>query len=82
MNDLFGQYVPPDLVTEMVLEFTDLQGIMGSYYARFDGESNEVATALNEQYMPKFAGDALPSTKTGQALSIAEKLDSCWSLWD
>jgi glycyl-tRNA synthetase beta chain len=76
-----GKLAKSDLVTEMVLEFTDLQGIMGSHYARFDGESEEIALALNEQYMPKFAGDTLPSTKTGQALAIAEKLDSLVGLF-
>ena len=76
-----GKLAKSDLVTEMVLEFTDLQGIMGSHYARFDGESEEISLALNEQYMPKFAGDDLPSTKTGQALSIAEKLDSLVGLF-
>mgnify|MGYP000258704987 FL=1 len=76
-----GKLAKSDLVTEMVLEFTDLQGIMGSHYARFDGETEEIALALNEQYMPKFAGDNLPDTKTGQALSIAEKLDSLVGLF-
>jgi glycyl-tRNA synthetase beta chain len=76
-----GKLAKSDLVTDMVLEFTDLQGIMGSHYARFDGESEEIALALNEQYMPKFAGDALPGTKTGQALSIAEKIDSLVGLF-
>jgi len=76
-----GILAKSDLVTEMVLEFTDLQGIMGTHYARFDGESEEIALALNEQYMPKFAGDTLPATKTGQALSIAEKLDSLVGLF-
>ncbi len=71
-----GLLLKSDLVSEMVLEFTDLQGIMGMYYARFDGEAEEVATALNEQYMPRFAGDELPSTKTGCAVAIADKLDS------
>lgn len=65
-----------DLVSEMVLEFPELQGIMGSYYARHDGEADEVATALNEQYMPRFAGDQLPTTLTGCAVAIADKLDS------
>ena len=76
-----GKLAKSDLVTEMVLEFTDLQGVMGSHYARFDGEPEEIVLALNEQYMPKFAGDSLPSTKTGQALSIAEKLDSLVGLF-
>ncbi|MCH8497693.1 MAG: glycine--tRNA ligase subunit beta [Marinobacter sp.] len=70
-----------DLVTEMVLEFTDLQGIMGEYYARHDGEADEVAVALNEQYMPRFAGDQLPTTATGCALAIADRLDSLVGLF-
>ncbi len=76
-----GQLAKSDLVTEMVLEFTDLQGIMGYHYALHDGENQEVALALNEQYQPKFAGDQLPTTKTGCALSIAEKLDSLTGLF-
>lgn len=70
-----------DLVTEMVGEFPDLQGIMGRYYARLDGEHDEVAEALDEQYLPRFAGDALPQTKTGQAVSLAEKLDTLVGLF-
>lgn len=65
-----------DLMTEMVYEFTDLQGIMGRYYAINDGEAIEVADALDEQYMPRFAGDKLPAGKTGQILSLADKLDT------
>ncbi len=65
-----------DLMTEMVGEFPELQGIMGRYYARHDGEPDEVARALDEQYLPRFAGDALPETTTGQALAIAERLDT------
>jgi len=65
-----------DLLTSMVFEFPELQGVMGRYYAKHDGESAEVAAALNEQYMPRFAGDALPSTHTGQALAIADRLDT------
>ena len=65
-----------DLMTEMVCEFTDLQGIMGRYYAIKDGEAQEVADALDEQYMPRFAGDKLPQGKTGQILSLADKLDT------
>ena len=65
-----------DLVSEMVLEFPELQGIMGQYYATYDGETEEVAKALNEQYMPRFAGDELPSTLTGCAVAIADKLDT------
>jgi glycyl-tRNA synthetase beta chain len=70
-----------DLVTEMVGEFPDLQGIMGRYYARLDGEHNEVAEALDEQYLPRFSGDKLPQTKTGQAVSLAEKLDTLVGLF-
>ena len=70
-----------DLVTEMVGEFPDLQGIMGRYYARLDGEDNEVAEALDEQYLPRFSGDALPQTKSGQAVSLAEKLDTLVGLF-
>lgn len=65
-----------DLMTEMVGEFPELQGIMGSYYASHDGEAAEVAAALDEQYMPRFAGDELPQGKTGQAVAIADKLDT------
>jgi glycyl-tRNA synthetase beta chain len=65
-----------DLMTNMVFEFTELQGIMGRYYATHDGEDAEVAAALDEQYLPRFAGDALPAGKTGQALALAEKLDT------
>jgi len=70
-----------DLVTEMVLEFTDLQGIMGQYYAANDGEHEDVAKALNEQYMPRFAGDDLPSTLTGCAVAIADRIDSLVGLF-
>ena len=70
-----------DLVTEMVGEFPELQGIMGRYYAQLDGENNEVAEALDEQYLPRFAGDSLPATATGQAVSLAEKLDTLVGLF-
>jgi len=65
-----------DLMTEMVCEFSDLQGIMGRYYAINDGEPAEIADALDEQYMPRFAGDNLPKGKTGQIVSLADKLDT------
>ncbi|MFI3245119.1 MAG: glycine--tRNA ligase subunit beta [Ferrimonas sp.] len=65
-----------DLMTSMVFEFTDTQGIMGMHYARHDGESEAVAVALNEQYQPRFAGDALPASGVAQALAIADKMDS------
>ena len=70
-----------DLVTEMVGEFPDLQGIMGRYYAQLDGENTEVSEALDEQYLPRFAGDVLPKTKTGQAVSLAEKIDTLIGLF-
>lgn len=65
-----------DLLTDMVGEFPDLQGVMGRHYAAHDGESDEVCTALEEQYLPRFAGDRLPGTNVGKALSLAEKLDT------
>ena len=65
-----------DLLTDMVGEFPELQGIMGRYYARHDGEPEEVAEALDEQYLPRFAGDRLPATATGQALAVADRLDT------
>lgn len=65
-----------DLVTAMVGEFPDLQGIMGSYYAQADGESAEVAAAIREHYLPRAAGDELSATRTGIAVAIADKLDT------
>ena len=65
-----------DLITNMVFEFTDLQGTMGRYYAQHDGEPAEVAQALEEQYLPRFAGDQLPSTATGRILALAERIDT------
>lgn len=65
-----------DLVTDMVQEFPELQGTMGCYYARHDGEPEEVAVALREQYLPRFAGDDLPATQAGQVLALAERLDT------
>jgi len=65
-----------DLMTAMVGEFPELQGIMGRYYAEAQGEPQELALALEEHYRPRFAGDALPATKTGQALALADKIDT------
>ncbi|HVN41942.1 MAG TPA: glycine--tRNA ligase subunit beta [Steroidobacteraceae bacterium] len=65
-----------DLLTAMVGEFPELQGLMGRYYALHDGEPAEVAEALREQYLPRFAGDEVPSTRTGVALAVADKLDT------
>lgn len=65
-----------DLMTNMVFEFTDTQGVMGMHYARHDGEAEEVAVALNEQYQPRFAGDDLPASPVACALAIADKMDT------
>lgn len=71
-----AQLAKCDLVTEMVLEFPELQGIMGCYYARHDGEPEELAMAMQEQYLPRFSGDRIPQTKTGLALALADRLDT------
>lgn len=65
-----------DLMTNMVFEFTDTQGVMGMHYARHDGEAEDVALALKEQYQPRFSGDSLPSTDVSAALALAEKMDT------
>ena len=65
-----------DLTTGMVTEFTELQGVMGKEYALLDGESEEVAEAIFEQYLPRFAGDVLPQTEAGKVLSIIDKVDN------
>lgn len=70
-----------DLVTDMVGEFPELQGIMGTYYARHDGEANEVALAISEHYQPRFAGDALPATMTGTIVALADKLETLIGIW-
>jgi len=70
-----------DLLTGMVGEFPELQGIMGAYYARHDGEPEEVAVAIREHYQPRFAGDALPSQRTGLVLAMADKLETLAGLF-
>ena len=65
-----------DLMTNMVFEFTETQGVMGMHYARHDGEDEEVAVALNEQYMPRFAGDELPKSLVASAVALADKFDT------
>lgn len=65
-----------DLLTQMVGEFPELQGVMGRYFAQRDGEPQELAQALEEQYLPRFAGDRLPATPVGQTLGIADRLDT------
>ncbi len=65
-----------DLITQMVFEFPELEGIMGRYYATEDGESREVAQAIEEHYLPRFAGDSVPSTPAGLAVALADRLDT------
>ncbi|OOE64876.1 glycine--tRNA ligase subunit beta [Salinivibrio sp. ML198] len=71
-----GQLAKCDLMTSMVFEFTETQGVMGMHYARHDGEPEAVALALNEQYWPRFAGDKLPTTPVSSALAMADKMDT------
>lgn len=71
-----GELSKADLVSNMVGEFDEMQGIAGGYYARHDGEADEVATALGEQYQPRFAGDELPNTLTGISIALADRLDT------
>ncbi len=71
-----GWLAKSDLTTQMVGEFPELQGVMGSYYAKHDGEPEEVIIALKEQYLPRFAGDELPSHEVGQALALADRIDT------
>ena len=70
-----------DLLTGMVGEFPELQGVMGTYYARHDGEPEAVARAITEQYQPRFAGDALPATEIGTVLALADKLETLAGLF-
>lgn len=70
-----------DLMTDMVFEFTELQGIAGRYYARHDGEADAVAEALDEQYQPRHAGDNLPAGALGQVLALADKLDTLMGIF-
>lgn len=70
-----------DLLTDMVYEFTDLQGIAGTYYAQHDGEHADVAAAMQEQYMPAFAGDELPATQAGVCVALADRIDSLVGLF-
>ncbi len=70
-----------DLLTDMVYEFTDLQGIAGTYYAQHDGEHADVCAAMQEQYMPAFAGDELPMTQAGLCIALADRIDSLVGLF-
>ncbi|HEX9173060.1 MAG TPA: glycine--tRNA ligase subunit beta [Telluria sp.] len=76
-----AQLAKADLLTDMVGEFPELQGIMGTYYARHDGEHEEVALAASEHYQPRFSGDALPVTNTGTAVALADKLETLVGIW-
>ena len=76
LADRAAELAKCDLLTGMVGEFPELQGVMGRYYASNDGEPAEVCEAILEQYLPRFAGDMLPSTPTGMALSVADRLDT------
>ena len=70
-----------DLVTEMVGEFPELQGTMGKYYARLDGETEEIAKAIEQHYQPRFAGDNLPEGKVATAVALADKLETLVGIW-
>lgn len=70
-----------DLLTDLVFEFTELQGTMGRYYALADGEADDVAQAIEDQYRPRFAGDDLPASQPGTALALADKLDTLASIF-
>src|SRR5690606_36796125 len=71
-----GELSKADLLSNMVGEFAEMQGIAGTYYARHDGEPNEVAEAIREHYLPRFAGDELPATLTGAAVALADRFDT------
>ncbi len=76
-----AQLAKTDLLTDMVGEFPELQGIMGTYYARHDGEPEEVALAASEHYQPRFAGDTLPTSNAGTAVALADKLETLIGIW-
>src|SRR5690606_32977775 len=81
LADRAARLAKADLLTDMVGEFPELQGIMGTYYARHDGEHEEVALAASEHYQPRFAGDQLPSTNTGLVAALADKLETLVGIW-
>jgi glycyl-tRNA synthetase beta chain len=76
-----AQLAKADLLTDMVGEFPELQGTMGQYYARHDGEADDVALACSEHYLPRFSGDALPSGLTGTVVALADKLETLVGIW-
>ena len=79
--DRAARLAKTDLLTDMVGEFPELQGIMGAYYARHDGEPANVAAAIVEHYQPRFAGDALPASAAGRVLALADKLETLAGIW-
>lgn len=81
LADRAAQLAKADLLTGMVGEFPELQGVMGRYYALHDGEPTEVADAIQQQYQPRFAGDALPASLTGTALALADKMETLAGLF-
>ncbi len=81
LADRAAELAKCDLITAMVGEFPELQGLMGRYYAQHDGEHAEVCEAIREQYLPRFAGDELPATRSGMAVSIADKLDTITGIY-
>jgi len=76
-----AQLAKADLVTDMVGEFPELQGLMGRYYAEHDGEAPEVSAAIEQHYWPRFAGDALPAGTVAQSVALADKLDTLVGIW-
>jgi len=76
-----AQLAKTDLLTDMVGEFPELQGIMGTYYAHHDGEPAEVAQSISEHYQPRYAGDTLPATVTGTVVALADKLETLVGIW-
>ena len=81
LADRAAELAKCDLISAMVGEFPELQGLMGRYYAQHDGEHAEVCEAIREQYLPRFAGDELPATRSGMAVSIADKLDTITGIY-
>jgi glycyl-tRNA synthetase beta chain len=80
--DTAAMLAKADLTTDMVGEFPELQGIMGGYYARHDGLSEDIAFAIEDHYKPRFAGDALPRNTTGVAVALADKLETLLGMFD
>ncbi|MES2832576.1 MAG: glycine--tRNA ligase subunit beta [Pseudomonadota bacterium] len=81
MAERAARLAKTDLLTDMVGEFPELQGIMGTYYAQHDGEPPQVACAIAEHYQPRYAGDALPASRTGTVVALADKLETLVGIW-